>query len=51
MKLPYEFYHQNCLKVAKELLGKTLIFNDFQGIITENVRPLCLGRLGTFMFI
>lgn len=35
MKLLYEFYKNNCVKVAKNLLGKTLVFNDFQGIITE----------------
>lgn len=35
MELPYHFYNRHGVKVAKELLGKTLVFNNFQGIIAE----------------
>lgn len=35
MKLSYKFYHRDVVEVAKELLGKTLVWNNFQGIITE----------------
>ena len=34
-KLNRKFFEKNTLTVAKELLGKTLVFNNHQGIITE----------------
>ena len=34
-KLPYDFYNRPVLTVAQELLGKTLVFSDFSGIISE----------------
>lgn len=34
-KLTYDFYDRPFLTVAKELLGKKLIFGHFEGIITE----------------
>lgn len=34
-KLGKAFYNRNTLKVASELLGKVLVFNDHQGLITE----------------
>ena len=34
-RLPYEFYNRPVLDVAKDLLGKTLCYNEFKGIITE----------------
>jgi DNA-3-methyladenine glycosylase len=34
-KLNRKFFENNTLTVAKELLGKTLVFNNHQGIITE----------------
>lgn len=34
-KLKRKFFEQNTLNVAQELLGKTLVFNNHQGIITE----------------
>lgn len=35
LKLSYEFYNRHVTEVAKDLLGKTLIVNNMQGIITE----------------
>jgi DNA-3-methyladenine glycosylase len=35
VKIPYNFYNQNVVEVAKKLLGKKLIFGPHQGIITE----------------
>jgi len=34
-RLTKEFYNRNCVTVAKDLIGKTLIFNNISGIITE----------------
>ncbi len=34
-KLNRKFFEKNTLTVAKELLGKILVFNNHQGIITE----------------
>lgn len=34
-KLKRKFFEQNTLNVAQALLGKTLVFNNHQGIITE----------------
>lgn len=34
-KLPYSFYEKHVVEVAKDLLGKTLVFGGFKGIITE----------------
>ena len=33
--LKREFFEQPTLEVSKNLLGKILLFNKFQGIITE----------------
>lgn len=35
MKLPYEFYNRHTVEVARDLLGKKLVFGPYQGIITE----------------
>lgn len=35
MKLSYDFYQRHVVDVAKDLLGKKLIFGNHQGIITE----------------
>lgn len=35
MKLDYEFYNRHSVIVAKELLGKKLVFGDLEGVITE----------------
>lgn len=34
-KLKYEFFNRNTVDVAVDLLGKKLVFNNIQGIITE----------------
>lgn len=34
-KLGRSFFQNNTVEVAKNLLGKILVFNDYQGIITE----------------
>lgn len=34
-RLSHDFYHRSVLTVAQELLGKTLVFGNFKGIITE----------------
>jgi DNA-3-methyladenine glycosylase len=34
-RLTYDFYNRNVVMVAKELLGKKLIFGNHEGIITE----------------
>ena len=34
-KLPQSFYNQHVVDVARNLLGKKLVFNSFEGIITE----------------
>ncbi|WHQ46927.1 MAG: DNA-3-methyladenine glycosylase [Candidatus Midichloria sp.] len=34
-KLPYEFYNRHVVEVAKDLLGKKLVFGNIAGIITE----------------
>lgn len=34
-KLPYDFYNRDVVEVARDLLGKTLVFGNFKGIITE----------------
>lgn len=34
-KLDYSFFVRHSVLVAQELIGKTLVFNDFEGIITE----------------
>ncbi|MBN8827351.1 MAG: DNA-3-methyladenine glycosylase [Sphingobacteriia bacterium] len=34
-KLDRSFYEQDSLEVARSLLGKTLVFNNYKGIITE----------------
>lgn len=33
--LPHAFFERNTLDVARELIGKQLVYNDFHGIITE----------------
>jgi DNA-3-methyladenine glycosylase len=35
MRLTYDFYNRNAVDVAKDLIGKKLIFGNIQGIITE----------------
>lgn len=35
MKLTYDFFNRYTVDVAQELLGKTLVFHHFKGIITE----------------
>ena len=35
MKLGYEFYHRPCLQVAKDLVGKVLVYNGKRLRITE----------------
>lgn len=35
MKLTYDFYNRNVVEVAKDLLGKKLVFGSFRGVITE----------------
>jgi DNA-3-methyladenine glycosylase len=35
MKLNYSFYNRHVVDVAKDLLGKTFVFGNYQGIITE----------------
>lgn len=35
MKLDYSFFNRNCVDVACDLIGKTLVFGSHQGIITE----------------
>ena len=35
MKLPYDFYKRNVVEVARDLLGKNIVFGNHQGIITE----------------
>ena len=27
-RLPYDFYHRPCLEVAKDLVGKVLVYKD-----------------------
>lgn len=34
-KLTRKFFEQKTLIVAQQLLGTTLVFNNYQGIITE----------------
>jgi DNA-3-methyladenine glycosylase len=34
-KLSYDFYNRHCVDVAQDLIGETLIFGNFRGIITE----------------
>ncbi len=34
-KLPASFFNQHAVEAAKDLIGKSLIFGDFKGIITE----------------
>jgi len=34
-KLSREFYEQSTLEVAKELIGKVMVFDSFEGVITE----------------
>lgn len=34
-RLGREFFDRSCVEVAKELLGHILVFNNYQGIITE----------------
>lgn len=34
-RLKRDFFNRSTLTVAKELLGKVLVFNDYQGVITE----------------
>jgi DNA-3-methyladenine glycosylase len=34
-KLTQHFYNRHVVTVAKELLGKTLVFSQFKGVITE----------------
>lgn len=35
MRLSYDFYKRNVVEVARDLIGKNLVFRNFQGIITE----------------
>lgn len=35
LKLSEAFFDRSVIEVAKDLLGKTLVFDDFKGIITE----------------
>lgn len=35
MKLTYDFYNRPVVEVACELLGKKLVWGDFEGVITE----------------
>ena len=35
MRLSDNFYNRNVVVVAKDLIGKYLVFNGYQGIITE----------------
>jgi DNA-3-methyladenine glycosylase len=35
MRLPHEFISRHVVEVAQDLIGKTLVWNDFRGIITE----------------
>lgn len=35
IKLEREFYNRPTLQVAQELIGKEVLFNSFQGVITE----------------
>lgn len=35
MKLSFDFYHRHVVDVAKDLLGKKLVFGNHEGIITE----------------
>ncbi len=35
MRLSYDFYKRNVVEVARDLIGKNLVFGNFQGIITE----------------
>jgi DNA-3-methyladenine glycosylase len=35
MKLSYDFYNRHVADVAQDLLGKKLVWGDFEGIITE----------------
>ncbi|ACE06363.1 hypothetical protein Aasi_1011 [Candidatus Amoebophilus asiaticus 5a2] len=35
MKLTYDFYNRHVVEVAKDLLGKKLVWGEFEGIITE----------------
>ena len=35
MKLTYDFYNRHVVEVAKDLLGKKLVWGSFEGIITE----------------
>lgn len=34
-RLSYSFYERHVVEVAKDLLGKTLVFSGFKGIVTE----------------
>jgi len=35
VKLTYDFYNRHVVEVAKDLLGKKLVWGSFEGIITE----------------
>lgn len=35
MRLSDSFYKRNAVEVAKDLIGKNLVFNNYRGIITE----------------
>ena len=35
MRLTYDFYNRHVVDVAKDLLGKTLVFGNHQGVIIE----------------
>jgi len=35
VKLTYDFYNRHVLEVARDLLGKKLVWDNFEGIITE----------------
>lgn len=35
MRLPYEFYHRPCLEVARDLVGKVLVYNGRRLRISE----------------
>jgi DNA-3-methyladenine glycosylase len=35
VKLTYDFYNRHVVEVAKDLLGKKLVWGEFEGIITE----------------